>query len=274
MTGSRLPRCERRVKHKRPGATNLQLRTGHHQDRVQGVLPCVVESAEPTVLVALGVGGLVLQPQELQGDSGTPELLVDMAPIGNRPGLDAGMRYGRIEQSLQGAVAQPLGQGPAQPHLLRSQADARNRGPAAAHHSRDLPVRQPLGPESKHFSDLSHGQPFRRHSSSWFRGNTRGTNDGQKKRLSSVSFAYRVAEDPIILKGGPHALERAARITRNRWPTSVGMGGPHRLEQVARFPWKEWPSSSGIRISACQHSCRTSRDPSVAKGFRLPCQGP
>jgi hypothetical protein len=70
--------------------------------RVEGVLPGVVQGAIPAVLVALRVSGLVLQPQELQGDARTPQLAVDLAAIGYGPGLDARMGYGRIEQSLQG----------------------------------------------------------------------------------------------------------------------------------------------------------------------------
>src|SRR5919202_4954646 len=77
--------------------------------------PVLVEVAEPGIAEAVGMAGLLLLPEEIEGDVRTCELATDLGPIGLGPGLGRQIRRGREEQRLEAEVIIEFRrQGPAQ----------------------------------------------------------------------------------------------------------------------------------------------------------------
>ncbi len=73
-------------------------------DHIQLALPGPVVIAEPTVLVALGMGRSVLLPEQEQGDAFELELTVNNEPVGNTTGLGRQIRGGRCRSWSQSCV--------------------------------------------------------------------------------------------------------------------------------------------------------------------------
>ena len=141
--------------------------------RGQGTDPALVVAAELAVAVAVRVGIEVLQPQTLERDARTLELLVEPCQVRQGP-RDPDQIVDPLEEAgLQPGVVQFVRERPAQPGLSRPAAvlghgpEADPTGPGHG------PLRQAAGPpQSQDLADLSHQQPLRRHPGTSFVGGT------------------------------------------------------------------------------------------------------
>src|SRR5690606_10902128 len=103
LSPSLLARGEIDDPHRLPGEVHEHLLAGRvnlADGDVEALLPAAVSLAELGVLQPVGVGSLVLRPEELQGDVlALLQLLVDPGGIGFRPGLVRVWRL-RVEELL------------------------------------------------------------------------------------------------------------------------------------------------------------------------------
>ena len=102
------------------------------QAEIQFLDPLLVVVAEPTVLVAVGIGFLVLVPQKLKGHALSLELLIKVLHGGHLALFLSNTRDGRIKPVLEGSVIELSGKGPTQPRPLRSVQVILNRTSANA----------------------------------------------------------------------------------------------------------------------------------------------
>ncbi|PYR98478.1 MAG: hypothetical protein DMG12_22790 [Acidobacteria bacterium] len=83
------------------------------QDQVQLVGPLLIQPTEPAVLVTIGIGLLVLLPNQLQGDMLVPvEIFMDGGPTRSRPRLASPRRHGGKQPLFQTRFVQAVWQGP------------------------------------------------------------------------------------------------------------------------------------------------------------------
>ena len=78
-----------------------------------------VEVGELAVAVAVGMDLAVLEPEQLECHTFSPQLLVDMVPVRSRPG-DVRRDDRREEQVLERAVVELVRQRPGEPRGARS----------------------------------------------------------------------------------------------------------------------------------------------------------
>ena len=127
-------------------------------DDVEVALEEAVVVAELAVGVTVGVRLPVLEPQQHEGDTGTPQLLVDVAEV--RLGPDLGQRRASWEQQrLEGLVVEVLGQRPAQPRFFGPPEVVSHRRVRDAQRDTDLAAGEALAQgKSENVSNLSHGE--------------------------------------------------------------------------------------------------------------------
>jgi hypothetical protein len=102
------------------------------ETEIQFLDPLLVVVAETTVLVAVGIGFLVLVPQKLKGHALFLELLIKILHGGHLALLLSDRRDGRIKLVFEGSFIEVSGKGPTQPHPLRSVQVILNRASANA----------------------------------------------------------------------------------------------------------------------------------------------
>ena len=108
-------------------------------------LPGLVGRAEPGVSETVGIDGAILLPEQATGYAAPAELLIDVAPVGDRP-LRALRRWpwGWEKQKLQVFISDSLRKRPAQPCRARTAQVAVHDAIADAYAPRDGPLRQAL----------------------------------------------------------------------------------------------------------------------------------
>lgn len=74
------------------------------QTPIQGLEPDAISVTEAAVLIAVGMGGLILLPQQGQGDPLAGELLMDRRPLWHGPAGPRARRSLRIQPGFQGRV--------------------------------------------------------------------------------------------------------------------------------------------------------------------------
>ena len=133
-------------------------------DEIEPALPAPVVANELRVLVAVGVGGLELQPEQLQRDALAPQLAVDGRPVGHRARRARWQRGRREEARLQGRLVQVLGQGPAKAGPPGAVQIVGHRGVRHPQRGADPPPAQALGKgKAEDLAHLAHGGAGARH---------------------------------------------------------------------------------------------------------------
>src|SRR5262249_27995257 len=164
---------------------------------------------------------------------------MDRGPVGD-PRRPSALGWGGWKQEpLQGALIQGLWQGP-RPAGGLGPTDVLGDGwPAHAEAASDLAVAEPARPfETSHFSDLTHGEPLRRHLLLPPRLSKAQDTDGD----ASVA-----AGSKTLCGGGRLPVESVAALLWNQWQLSCGTGGSFGVESVAGFTWNRWQLWRGIR---------------------------
>jgi hypothetical protein len=133
-------------------------------DQVKPALPVPVLADELRVLVAVEVGGLELQPEQLDGDALAPQRALDGQPVGHGARRARWQRGRREEAPLQDGVVHVIGQRPGgacPPDAGQVVGHRRVRHPERR---ADLTPAQALGErEAQDFADLAHGGSGARH---------------------------------------------------------------------------------------------------------------
>jgi hypothetical protein len=190
---------------------------GLTQGDLQPVPPAAVEIAELTVLIPIGVGLPVLQPQQLEGDPFPGQLPVHPAPVGKRPG-GCGRSRDRKQACFQLGVAPLRAQRPRQARFCGATTVLSHRGVGDLQAGGDLTVAQlQLVHEPEHLSNLTHGQPLLGHRSPLVGVRQEGTTGGRYRRLSSDPY-------PICSTSGVDT------ICRNGRTACSGISGQHAPE--------------------------------------------
>ena len=113
--------------------------------------------AELGVAPAIGMGGLVFQMQQLQGDVlATLVLAVDLQPVGLRPPWPIGLLAALEQSRFSRSIVQMLGERPAQASLLRAFQVVVDARPANADALSDLVVAEVLRCQAQDLADLTH----------------------------------------------------------------------------------------------------------------------
>ena len=143
------------------GVVDEQLLAGavglaHHH--VEAPTPRSVAFAELAVLKPLGVDGLVLVPQQREGDALAPALSVHAGPVRNRAFVSSRHRGGGEQPPFERALVELFGQRPGQPGGLGSVNVLTHCGGRGLDGARDGPDRQSsLEEQPQYAMDFAHG---------------------------------------------------------------------------------------------------------------------
>lgn len=118
--------------------------------------PPPVALAELGVPETVGMLGLILKPEQLQGDPFAGQLPVHLLRIGLRT-LDDGGRCRRIEAGIQGRLIHLLGRRPGDAGRLCPAHDVRHRVVGDGKRAADLPPGEAQLAQSQDLFDLAHG---------------------------------------------------------------------------------------------------------------------
>ena len=182
-----------------------------------GLAPLPVKIAKPAVAVTISVLGPVFLPQQLQRHGAPLQLLVDMGPIGQRPGWLLVERRQREQPPFQLSIVHSLGHRPGDAADGGAPQIFADRRPADPDRYRDLPLAHAKGvPQSQNFSNLPHRRSL---------GGHRTSPCMAAKGASSAIRSPTARASGHPHKGGRLQSEWVADFRRNRWPDCVGITG-------------------------------------------------
>lgn len=183
---------------------------------IQMARPLMVQQTELAVLVALGIGRLVLQPQKPQGHALAAQLPVDLCHVGKGACLRSDRRLRREQQPIKRRVVEIGGKRPGEARRSGALQILPDGAPGDSAARGDLLMGQLLLPfESQDFSNGSHGQPLCRH------------------RFLLGGFSGGCTGFPEIYPASPSSSRRVAESIGIGWRLPSESGGGINRNQVA-----------------------------------------
>ena len=226
-----------------PGKAGEQLLPGPvglAHDDVHLAGPGPVQVAELAVAVPVRVLLPVLQPQQLQGDVLAPQLPVHIGPLRQRAGR-RGRRDGRIQQPLQPAIVQALGQRPAQACQHRPRHIVRNGGQRDTGRRAHLaPAQTPAEGQPENFTNISHGDAGSGH-------RRRLLGRGKCPRERSVPHTPRAGATPPPAQ----AFGNPGISVRIRSESLFGFGRNHCSDSVGILTYAVTDARRPVNLSSC-----------------------